>query len=219
MAKVTKKNNAGKQVKAKKKAKKKSAKPKGKARKKPSPRVLARQRIVVNKISANVGRGMSRKQAMIEAGYSESYADTSAITRTEAWQKLMEENLPDSELARHHKQLLNARALGEFSFSLQIPDDKIIEVVEKAGCELIQIEEVHTKDPKFTRKVAYYSIPDSTAKKHALDMAYKLKQKYGDLTIKHKFGELTDEELEAEIAERLSRGLGDGAGIEEEKTE
>ena len=57
-------------------------------------------------------------------------------------------------------------------------------------------------------KVAYYPIPDNIAKKYALEMAHKLKQKYGDLTIVHKFGSLSDEEIEEEIAGILSETLG-----------
>lgn len=43
--------------------------------------------------------------------------------------------------------------------------------------------------------------------KFALDMAYKLKRKYGDITIKHKFNELSDSELEEEFAGELSEAF------------
>ena len=47
---------------------------------------------------------------MVEAGYSPVTADTpSKLTKTKAWQDLMEEYLPDSLLAKKHKELLNAK--------------------------------------------------------------------------------------------------------------
>ena len=44
--------------------------------------------------------------------------------------------------------------------------------------------------------------------KFALDMAYKLKKKYGDITIQHKFGEFSDAEIEDRIAELISGAVG-----------
>ena len=46
------------------------------------------------------------------------------------------------------------------------------------------------------------------ARDAGLEKAYKLKKKYGDITVKHKFGELTDAELEAEIAGLVSEAIG-----------
>lgn len=46
------------------------------------------------------------------------------------------------------------------------------------------------------------------ARDAGLDKAYKLKKKYGDITIQHKFGELTDEDIEGEITGIFSEAIG-----------
>ena len=45
---------------------------------------------------------------MKEEGYSDSYSDSAGTVHTKSWDELMEEFLPDNELAQHHKELLNA---------------------------------------------------------------------------------------------------------------
>ncbi len=51
----------------------------------------------------------SRKDALLKAGYSESYANTGQITYTKGWQEVLEKALPDELLAKRHRELLNKR--------------------------------------------------------------------------------------------------------------
>ena len=71
---------------------------------------------------------MSLKQAQIDAGYSESYANTGKITRGKEWQKLLEKELPDSLLLKKHKEGLEATSTiyatdhGSISDTQELPD-------------------------------------------------------------------------------------------------
>lgn len=52
-------------------------------------------------------------RAMLEAGYSEAMAkNPQKLTESDGWQELMDTYLPDSLLAKKHKELLNKRTLG-----------------------------------------------------------------------------------------------------------
>ena len=160
---------------------------------------------------------MSMGEAMRAEGYSKTYAKSpDKLRKTDSWQALMEKYLPEKELARHHKELLNANEIGKFDFSMHVSDEEIKEVVEEEyGFRIVKIVEVYTDDKKFRRKTAYYLVPNTKAKKDALDMAYKLNKKYGDTTIIHKFGGLSDAELEEELSGELSKGFGDSERAEE----
>lgn len=186
-------------------------------KKAPRPSAVLRQARAIKKMSQNISSGSKRKtqkEILEESGYSASYAKKGGVKKTQAWPLLMELYLGDEDLAKHHHQLMNASRIGTQTFAMGVKDEEIIEVVESFGFPVMKVLFV-----KGLGKVAYYSIPDHIAKKYALDMAYKLKQKYGDLTIHHKFGELSDEEIEGEIAGVLSEaiGLAEGAGKKKKK--
>lgn len=56
-----------------------------------------------------VVNGSNISKAMRDVGYSEETSKrTNKLTNTKGWKKLMETHLPDSELARVHKEGLNA---------------------------------------------------------------------------------------------------------------
>lgn len=76
-----------------------------------------------------------------------------------------------------------------------LSDQKLVDIHNR----LLNKEEILLRDNKQVRTGQLHS--DA---KFALDMAYKLKKKYGDITIQHKFGELTDQELETELATTFS---------------
>lgn len=94
---------------------------------------------------------LPKRIALKRAGYSDSMAMTAAPTRTKSWAYLMEKYLPDRNLARVHKQLLNK---------------KEIHIIRKDENGKEIYEELKT--------------PDTQAATKALEMAYKLKRRYGD---------------------------------------
>lgn len=151
------------------------------------------------------GKRKTLKEVGVEEGLSEDYASRGKFAKTDAWSVMLETHpaYKDSELAKHHEMLLNAQRIGHQTFGMGVKDEEIIEVVESFGFPVMKVLFVAGLG-----KVAYYSIPDHIAKKYALEMSYKLKQKYGDITVQHKFGELSDEEVEDRIAGIISGAIG-----------
>jgi len=134
-------------------------------------------------------------------GYSESYIASGQIKESKTWNEIMDIYLPDNELALHHKELLNAVKIGHYVFPAKESDETIKETIESYGLQCVRI----TLQRPFKR--AYFSIPNMDAKRHALDMAYKLKKKYGEIVVTHKFRELSDTDIEGEIAGLLSEAI------------
>lgn len=54
--------------------------------------------------------GSTISRAMVSAGYAETTASTTGkLTNTKGWQELMEQHLPDSRLAKRHREMLDKR--------------------------------------------------------------------------------------------------------------
>lgn len=90
-----------------------------------------KQKKAFNRVVEN-GGNVSR--AMMEAGYSPATAKTpQKLTESKSWEELMSKHLNDKDLAKHHKELLNARQPAYFTFPKSMEDDEIQEHVEAAG--------------------------------------------------------------------------------------
>jgi len=130
----------------------------GKSKKQKS---LETHKVVLKKMSENVGneRGGSKlAEAMKRAGYSESYIKSGHIKNTKSWQNLLEAELPDDELLKVHKGLLQSK--------------------------------------------------EWRARDAGLEKAYKLKKRYKEeITLRHEFEGLSDEDLEEEIAKILAEAI------------
>jgi len=135
------------------------------------------------------------EEAMLEEGYSPSYAKSGHIKDTESWGELLDEHLPDSDLAKGLRELFDKVEIAHQTFPATESDESIIETIESFGLTVVKINKV------LAWKRAYYPILETQARKAALDMAYK----YGDITIKHQFGELSDGDLEEALAKTISR--------------
>jgi len=145
-----------------------------------------------------VERGSTMKEVMVGAGYSEKTAIApTKLTKSKGWKELMDKFLPEKELGKKHRELLNAGVIQHYTFPARIiqkknketgeiekdgnPEDisdseikKIVESVK--GCKLIYIK----IDSYLGGKTAYYQAPDNKSRKDALDMAYKLRGSYED---------------------------------------
>lgn len=109
--------------------------------------IRPKHREVLKRMVGN--RGLSRKDAMLEVGYKEGYVDDGNIAKTDSWQELMEKHIPDSLLAKRHKELLNKREV---------------------------VKEFSHEQGEYVQKVI--DQPDTNAVRAGLDMGYKLKGKY-----------------------------------------
>lgn len=137
--------------------------------------------------------GMTMGEAMRLEGYAEGYANSpDKVKDTRSWTKLMEDYLPENELAEKHRELLNAKNIGTFDFPSNHSKEDIKQIVEvEYGFKLIKIK-IH---PLSGLREAYYFVPDTVARDKALDKAYKLKGKYEPEKHSHQFDGLTKEEL------------------------
>ena len=120
---------------------------------------LERHKSVLQHISANIGKGMSREQAVLEKGYSKSYARSGHIKDTRSWDVLLKDELPDSFLMQEHKELFAAKQVEKFVFPSRMKDEDIEIMVNDAGFKVIVIR------PSPIGKMAFYSIPNANAKK------------------------------------------------------
>ncbi len=114
-------------------------------------------------------------KAMIEAGYSEKTAhNPDKLTKSQAWEDLMEKHLPDKSLTKVHKQLLKSTLVEHKVFPLAMEDKEIKDLLKSVNCTVRKIQRgdqaVHV----------WFWAANDRARKDALDMAYKLKGRYKD---------------------------------------
>lgn len=122
------------------------------------------------KILAESGGKKSVSAAMREAGYSNITAATpKKLTGSKSWAELMEEYLPDDDLAKVHQGLLTANTLGHMVFPVGMEDDQIKELLNSVGCTPRKVR--HGDQATHV----WYWAPDTAARKGALELAYKLK--------------------------------------------
>lgn len=146
-----------------------------------SKNILPKHKIVLNKMTGNNRSGMNLKQAQIDAGYSENYADSGRIKNTISWQELMEQQLPDETLLKVHKEGLNAMRR----------EYKIVD-----------------RDDRGNPIYDFIEVEDYAVRHRYLDSGYKLKKRYEEsIRIHRQFSHLTDEELDKEVAEIIAEAI------------
>ena len=127
-------------------------------------------------------------KAMRDAGYPASTAkNPKNLTESRAWKEIMEDALPDKDIAAHHKALLNAKSLDHMVFPLEgsdkqtkdlgkqqakLTDVDIIDMLAEEGCNVKRI--IHGEQARHV----YFWSNDNNSRKAAIDMAYKLKGNY-----------------------------------------
>lgn len=120
--------------------------------------------------------GMAMGEAMIRAGYSPITAlKPSNLTQSKGWQELMDEYLPQENVAKVHGALLNSHNVDHMTFPLETPeltDAHITELLAESNCTVRRIS--HGEQARHV----YFFAPDNRARKDALDMVYKLRGSY-----------------------------------------
>lgn len=145
-----------------------------------------RQKKAIKKV---VERGGNVSKSMREAGYSPKTAkNPKKLTESKAWEELMEQNLPDKDLAKAHKRLMNSNRIDHMVFPLNITDNEIKELMASVNCIVKKF--MHSE----TQTHIWFWSPDNKARKDALDMAYKLKGKYAPEKHQVEVQEITQEE-------------------------
>lgn len=172
---------------------------KTKAEKKKKPLNL-RQKKLAKAILEN--RGGSVGSAMREAGYSAAYAkNPQQLAGTKTWNELMDEFLPDADLAAVHQSLLKSKRVERLVVHKKIPDKDIEQMITDANCVLKKIYEF------MGEKHVMFWAPNDKARTDALDLAYKLKGVYATkkITIEKGIVDLTDEELDQLLDEEAKK--------------
>lgn len=166
-------------------------------------KVGVKQKLVLKQISENIGKGMTMEEALVAAGYSRSYAKSGHIKDTRKWNEIVEQEMPDSYLMQHHNELLNSRRIEHMVFPTFMSDEAIKELLESVNAVVRKIQ--HGEQANHV----WFWTNDNRAKKDALDMMYKIKNRY-DNTIKitGKLDTVSDEEIEGRIAGILSGVIG-----------
>lgn len=112
---------------------------------------------------------------MREVGYDPTTAkNPSNLTDSKGFAMLMEAaGLGDANLAAAHSELLNQEKLEYLTFPRQMDDEEIYGRMEAVG---VNVTAIQAGDKC---KMAFYWAVDASARRAALDMAYKLRNRYG----------------------------------------
>lgn len=161
-------------------------------------RVLDR---IGKKKNGGKGKGTSTYQAMIDEGYSESYARRGGLGTTKSWDKLLEERLGDDKLTNIHNQLITAKRLDYMLFTAEIGDADVYELLESVGCTPKKI--VHGIQGTHV----WFWAPDSKIRKDALELAHKIRGKMTPevLEVRGGLSALSDAELAAIIKKQTDK--------------
>lgn len=141
---------------------------------------MSTKKIRMSLVIENMMKGMTRKDAMLEAGYSESYAHTGLISQTEEWKELIEQHLPEDLLTHVHQDLLVSSNIGKIPFGYNTSDAEIRNTLDGLGLEIIGIEIVYKngdEDMPIGKDVRVKQ-PDRNTRLKAIDLAYKLRGSY-----------------------------------------
>lgn len=108
------------------------------------------------------------------AGYSDSICQKPAlVTKRKGFQALLRERLSDDLLTKTHKQLIRSARLDHRVFPKSMSDKEIKGVIESIeGCKIRKIKHGETANH------AYFWTPDNQSRSKAIDMAYKIRNKY-----------------------------------------
>lgn len=175
--------------------------------------VLLKHRLLLKRLSENIRKGMTMQQAMLDVGYSDSYAKTSMLKYTNSWHKLLEETFPDKLISEKLTEHLKAKQVKQMYFHPKVKDNEIKKFIEDEGFRFVSVKRF------MATAIVYFVAPDYFSQEKALEKLLKLKNKYGETVIRHKFGDLSDEAIEGEIAGTISEAIGLGEGEEQEAGE
>lgn len=146
-----------------------------------------------------VENGGSIRQAMKDAGYSQTMADNpKRLTQSKSFRALLDDCIPEEEVSKQLRNLLHASKVEHYVFPLSVTDEEIKEIVESInGCTLKKIK--HGEQMTY----AYYWTPDNRSKKDALDMILKVRGHYAPqkISLQDDYDTWSSDDLDKKIAE------------------
>ena len=141
-------------------------------------------------------------QALLDEGYSESYARAGGhLPKKKTWEQLLEERLGDDKLSNIHSQLMIAKRLDYMLFTAEITDQDIYDLLESVNCTPKKI--VHG----IAGVHVWFWSPDNKTRKDALELAHKIRGKMSPEVIEFKtdLEKMSDEELAEVIRKQTAK--------------
>jgi len=166
-----------------------------------------RQRKTLKNMVENGGK---LSPAMKKAGYSDAYAkNPHKLRKTEGFQKLIDEYIPEKDVARVHKKLLQKREVRVIEIDGEVTEKEVKRIGNRVSLSKADFWYSRQQRKKFGKngKVLYeysvwmlsYVVPADAAVSRALDMAYKIRGSYSPekVEVQNSLKDLSDDELEA----------------------
>jgi hypothetical protein len=142
-----------------------------------------KQQLVVQKFAENFGKPKTKRKTageiLKEVGYSESTQKSpDKITKTLTFRELLKKTFPDSKITKLQNNLINASRPETMSIEPSFSDKNIKKIINAApGFKVIEILRERDSQGRESVKV-FYLCPDNLTRRAALDMLYKLDNKY-----------------------------------------
>lgn len=139
-----------------------------------------KQKIFTAKLAENIGKPRGKRktvgQIAKEAGYSKSIQESpDKITKGLGFRDLLKKIIPEKEVVKLQKDLMYAAKLDQYKMSAELTDKQIKDLVESIpGCKVRKIQ----RPELMNEVIVYFWTPDNITRKGALDMFYKLDNKY-----------------------------------------
>ncbi len=116
----------------------------------------------------------------------------------------IQEAIDDALLYQHHIQLFKSKRVEYFMFPKTMDDKDIVSHVNSVGIKVITVRETDKG------KMAFYAVPDASAIKGALDLAYKIKGAYAPEKHLNVNVDIQTDPLIADLTLMLNEKLKDG---------
>lgn len=133
--------------------------------------VTERQR----KTLKNIGKSKTMKEAMLKAGYSESYANNShELREKEGWKQLLDRYLPEKFVAKQLKDLSVATNPESLKYPAGLTREQVEDMMKAIGIPKKQYTAVETA----VGWEVFYAKPDHTNRNSALEKVVKARGGY-----------------------------------------
>lgn len=192
------------------------------------------------KILENLGKGKTMRGAMLEAGYSENYANNpKQVKETEGFSEIFNKFVSDELIAKATREMVNYRQPVMYQFSEDMEEEQLHKVLKKMGFKKSQYHCIKVKEVKIIKgqpvEIGYWGVygskPSGLVIPKGVDIAMKGKGYYAPDKIAFTDTEgknLVPTELDKELEELESKlrvnyikevknGSGDDKGADRSK--
>ena len=156
----------------------------------------------------NLGTAKTLKEAMLKAGYSETYADNSQqLKQKKSWKELLDKYVPEDYVAKSLKEISQAVVLERMSIPYPITEEEVRKTMRRM--KIPKSKYTLIKDNKSKGWEVLYPKPDYTNRNSAVEKIIKARGGFAPdkIALTDPDGKsLPDEELEEEI-EKLEKEL------------